>query len=564
MKARHYRYLLAVIVIVVVFARACGNDFVGWDDNHTIYMNEAFNPPTWKGVMSFWSLRYPQAGLWVPVTYMAWGMLATIAHLDVPDASGSRLNPWVYHSANVLLHAGTTLVVFELLRRILRKDRAAFVGAVLFAVHPVQVEAVCWASGLKDVLCGLLTISAAWQYFLFVQTRNRSRYWIGMVLFVLGMLSKPTAIVTPVLAVALDYFVARRTWREMARDVWPFVLLTLPCLAWTKYFQPAAGIPAAPMWARQLLVTDSLAFYLYKLVWPAKLTIDYGRRPLVLLERGELYWTWPAGVIVAIFLWRARKKVPLVALSGVVFLIGVLPVIGLSKFLFQYFSTVADHYLYISMLGPALVVAWVFAGNRASIRGVIAIVLVAFAVRSVVQEGTWKDDLTLFNHTIDVNPDSFMAYQNRAATWDRMAQEAPVLERSELKERAMADLQRSIEIKPDYAKGHDSLAMLYIERGAGEKQHGDAAAAQADIEQGIVHIKAMLAAGHGLPAELRGNQYASNVVLGEVLEARGDPAGAEKCYLDALDDRPGDAIATRKLERVRKRLEAPRPATSQP
>jgi protein O-mannosyl-transferase len=402
MKPRHFRYLLAIIVLVV-FARACTNDFVGWDDNHTIYKNPAFNPPSLSAIMAFWSPKHPQAGLWIPVTYMVWGALAPIAHLDAPDASGSTLNPWIYHSANVVLHLATTLVVFELIRRMIRSDRAAFVGAILFAVHPIQVEPVCWASGLKDVLCGLLTISAAWQYLVFAETRQRKHFFIGMLLFILGMLSKPTAMVTPALAGALDLFITHRNWRLVARDLWPWFVLALPCLAWTKYFQPATGILTAPLWVRPLLVTDNLAFYLYKLIWPAQLSADYGHRPLLLMETGELYVTWPIPLAVAALLWRFRRKAPLLVLSAIIFVIGVLPVIGFTRFLFQYFSATADHYLYISMLGPALALAWVMTQPRASMRGarpyVIAILLIALSVRSFIQEGTWKDDLTLFNHT---------------------------------------------------------------------------------------------------------------------------------------------------------------------
>jgi protein O-mannosyl-transferase len=566
MKPRHFRYLLAIIVLVV-FARACTNDFVGWDDNHTIYKNPAFNPPSLSAIMAFWSPKHPQAGLWIPVTYMVWGALAPIAHLDAPDASGSTLNPWIYHSANVVLHLATTLVVFELIRRMIRSDRAAFVGAILFAVHPIQVEPVCWASGLKDVLCGLLTISAAWQYLVFAETRQRKHFFIGMLLFILGMLSKPTAMVTPALAGALDLFITHRNWRLVARDLWPWFVLALPCLAWTKYFQPATGILTAPLWVRPLLVTDNLAFYLYKLIWPAQLSADYGHRPLLLMETGELYVTWPIPLAVAALLWRFRRKAPLLVLSAIIFVIGVLPVIGFTRFLFQYFSATADHYLYISMLGPALALAWVMTQPRASMRGarpyVIAILLIALSVRSFIQEGTWKDDLTLFNHTIEVNPDSFMGYQNRAATFDRMASQSAPEEAPLLKQRAMQDLERSVAIKPDYAKGHDSLAMLYIERGDIEKRRGETSKAQQDIETGIVHIKAMLAAGHQLPPELRGDVYTSDVVLGEVLEARGDLAGAEHCYIDALEDRHGDPIALQKLNNVRTKLATRPAATSQ-
>jgi hypothetical protein len=91
------------------------------------------------------------------VTYTLWIALAAIARVRGADGSVA-LNPWVFHGASILIHALSVLLVFSILRRLRASDLAAFFGAALFAVHPLQVESVAWASGAKDLLGGMFSL----------------------------------------------------------------------------------------------------------------------------------------------------------------------------------------------------------------------------------------------------------------------------------------------------------------------------------------------------------------------------------------------------------------------
>src|SRR5687767_5212952 len=139
-------------VTFLAYARVPTHGFTWWDDHQTLHRNPDFNPPTLAGIARYWS--EPEAGLYIPVTYTVWGLLAVVAHGGRADAIGSVLNASVFHFASVVVHIGSALMVMALLRRLLpgedeggRRDWAAFAGAVLYAVHPVQVESVAWASG---------------------------------------------------------------------------------------------------------------------------------------------------------------------------------------------------------------------------------------------------------------------------------------------------------------------------------------------------------------------------------------------------------------------------------
>src|SRR4051812_38443706 len=231
--------------------RLCVAEFTTWDDYYTVQHNPRFDPPTLEKVARFWppvlSAKTAAArngenltgrafganervrvnhvfGLYMPVTYTVWGVLAAVA--QTRDESGALvLNPWVFHSANVALHAASALVAFALLRRLVGRDWPAAAGALLFGLHPVQVEPVGWVSGMKDVLCGLLSLVALWQYVEFAicdrrfaigeegvafipfdrqsQIANRKsqifHYLVASLGFLLALLSKPSAVTVPLL-----------------------------------------------------------------------------------------------------------------------------------------------------------------------------------------------------------------------------------------------------------------------------------------------------------------------------------------------------------------------------
>src|SRR5205823_1927354 len=153
------------------------------------------------------------------------------------------------------------------------------------------------------------------------------------------------------------------------------------------------------------------AFYLRKLANPWPLGLDYGRTPRWVIDSGAIYlwWILPALISVILIMTHARW----LGAAMLLLISGLGPTLGLTPFQFQFNSTVADHYMYLAMLGPALAAAWI---NRQS-RGPIIVrissaLLLVFAVFSVIQTGYWKNSQTLFAHALDVNSRSAMAHNN--------------------------------------------------------------------------------------------------------------------------------------------------------
>jgi hypothetical protein len=286
---------------------------------------------------------------------------------------------------------------------------------------------------------------------------------MGLVLLVLAMLSKPTAVMTPLLLAGLDRWGVGRSCREVMRSLWPWCVAAAPCLVWTKLCQNV--IPMAPVWARPMIALDALAFYLGKLAWPASLTLDYERNPARVMARSMWWLTAVVPIAVGAMVWVGKDKRPKLVAAGWVFVAAVSPILGLTSFMFQDFSTVADHYMYIPMLGVALAAAWACA--RWPGRGtawVAGILLAVLSVRSAVQAGVWLNSEALFTHALAVNPDSYLGHAHMASEYDVRASidraDAPrLLDEAERHQR------EAVRVRPQRMSPWYGLGILLTKRG---------------------------------------------------------------------------------------------------
>ncbi len=156
-----------------------------------------------------------------------------------------------------------------------------------------------------------------------------------------------------------------------------------------------------------------LAFYLSKLLWPFDLTMSYARSPQDIIANHQILWTWLSPALLALIVLKLRR--PWLTTASLLFVAGLLPVLGLTKFTFQQFSTVADRYLYLSMLGVALLAAHLakLKWNLHTI-ALCPTLLALLAVRSFFQSGTWSDRETLYRHATLAAPTSAVAHANLA------------------------------------------------------------------------------------------------------------------------------------------------------
>lgn len=454
-------WLAAAVLVAATLAAywpVLGHDFIGIDDDVMVARNPDLNPPTAAGVLKYW--RSSARALYMPVTYTVWAWTAQAAYDEKPDANGINLSPAWFHALNLLLHMLTALAVFAVLSQLVENGGAALLGAMLFALHPIQVETVAWVAETKDLLAGLLSIVAIWQYALFRKSPHWTNFAFAMAAFAMAMLAKPSAVVAPAMAMLIDVMLLKQPLKRAVTAIAPALLIAVVVSIIAAKVQSGefAGVTGAPtnisLPGRVLVAGDALSFYLFKLIAPVKFGLDYGRAPWEVLQDGWVWLTAAIPVVLSVMLWQRRDRLGELTVAAALFGLGVLPVLGLVPFDFQEKSTVADHYVYLAMLGPALALAWVVSRSPRLVVPV-TIVLVALGVRTWFQTWHWRNGMTAYRHGVAVNPQSW---------WLRGAV-AFELEKSGQLDEALAEFERCLAIAPQYAAAHAHAGSILAYRG---------------------------------------------------------------------------------------------------
>lgn len=452
--------LVAMVVLTLFLPSVRFPFFPFWDDDIHVHANPYLANLSWAGIRALWSGPWQQ--LYIPLTYSAWAGIAVLSRWwdGVAIASG-HLNPAWFHGANILVHAVSAVIAFVLLRRITRcffpqastarVDFAAATGAVIFAMHPLQVEPVAWISGLRDVLGGCLGLASL--AVLFGGARLTASRWLGATfLFVASLAAKPAGVALPLVAIILAIAPFGWTLRKMAVSIGPWLAIGAAWVLVTSSAQWAAELAAGlvPVWMRPLVAADALAFYMWKTFWPASLSADYGRAPDTARAAGWLWWTWTApGAAAGALCVFKPLRVYLVPFG--IFAAALLPTLGLVPFNFQVVSTVADRYAYFALIGPALAAAMIVAQTRRPwVAVTAAICAAALAILSAQRLPLWSEDLKLFAATLEVNPQSWKAMHNYASALDdrgRTAEAEPLM-------------RSVIAHRPDSAEAHNDLAII--------------------------------------------------------------------------------------------------------
>ena len=552
--------VLLCLVTLAAYARTLVQDFINYDDPGNFYENPHLNPAP---DLSFGPFLHPYFQMYIPVTYTVFALLSLAARMARPDPqitmSGGSLDPRAFHGFSLFLHLTNVVLVLFLLRRLLaarRNERpeatdwAAGAGALVFALHPVQVESVAWASQMRGLLSGTFSLAALLVY-LSGSPRRAVIYGMAIILGVLAVLSKPSAVTLPLAALALDRLVNRQSWKDSLLPVLIWIAAVGPFVWIAGRVQPTPPAFGGPLWGRFFVLGDALAFYAGKLVWPVSLGADYGRTPSVVLSHWWGYVTWLVPAAIALFAYAQRRHRPWVVTGVVVTFAFLLPVLGLTPFIFQQFSTVADRYLYLALLGPAMLASFALQAAGASalehpslpgktVIGAACLVGAAFFFLTVRQVATWDDSVTAMSQTLRVNPRSFNGQLNLGSALLALGkgkesvshlQTAASLKPGDVQaktalglcllqlgriQEALSQLRVAVAIAPDDAAAHNALGLA------------DLIANQPD--RAIPEFRAAVALHPGMAA--------SYDHLGRALEKTGDESGAAAAYRQALQIDP--------------------------
>jgi Tfp pilus assembly protein PilF len=516
---------LAVLTAAVYF-RTLHNGFISYDDYDYITSNPLVRQGlTWHGIAQ--ALTSIDQANWFPMEWIS--LMATSQFFG--------LNPAAYHLTNLVLHLANVLLLFWLLKQATGRVARAGVVAGLFAVLPLNVEAVAWASERKSVLSVFFMLLALLAYGWYARKPAPLRYLAIVIPCGLGLMTKAWLVTFPFALLLLDYWPLQRFgaakeasaienerrpgFAQVFVEKIPLMLMSF-ATTFIGFYAAKSGealaISAAhaPFGLRLENAVWSYLDYVLKAIWPAHLALIYP------FPQG-LFPAWKIAC-AAIFLmgvtaiaWRLRAR--RYFLTGWLLYLGVLfPVIGLIQTGTQ---SMADRWAYISFMGLFVAAVWGIADLAAdaqisaAVTGTLACaVLAAYACVSYVEVGYWHDGVALYSHSIENTGANGPLRVNLGVEYERLG-------RPDL---ALQQYRQAVVDTPDLGVAHFNLAKMLDDR-------NDLIGAAAEYQLAISNT--------GVAHEIS-NAY---VGLGKVYTEMNLPAKAQQAFSAALAANPDEVYA---------------------
>jgi protein O-mannosyl-transferase len=571
---------------LTVYWRVGGATFVDYDDPF-IFFNNAFV----RGGLAWNSI------VWGATTcyYEYWHPLMWWSHML--DCQLFGLNAGAHHLVNLGFHVANTLLVFVIFRRMTGMVWRSAMVAALFGLHPIHVESVAWLAERKDLLSTFFALASIWAYAEYVRERDLtgskpkavdagvgppkplkkapqrpeggggSRFYrLALVLFLLGLLSKPMVVTLPFVLVLLDYWPLNRisdlkfrvsdpgnsggkgTLGGAVREKWPFFgLSALFCfITWYSVkagnnFPNVKPVTRYVHWAN---IPVAYVRYLWKTIYPRNLAVFY---PMP----DSIPWWEVAGALcllglITLAVVRARTAKYLL-FGWCLFFGGVFPTIGVVQVGAQ---ALADRYMYLPALGLFVAAVWGVGDTargwpgRKIVLGIFGAVVVAVcSLLTRVQVGYWRNTISLWEHCLAAGYESVIAYHDLGRAYLDAGEPAKGLE----------NYQAALKIDPDDPRGNLGYGAALLEAGRQAEAtnylgkvlradpndataHGDMGLALIELkkyDEAIGQISEQIRLQPGLPAA-----YAN---LGKAYSAQGNSDEAVNCYLTALKLNPNYA-----------------------
>jgi tetratricopeptide (TPR) repeat protein len=438
-----------------VFSPAFHGDWL-WDDGLRIPQNRLVHDPA-----GLWKIWFEPGKLvdYLPIT-------VSVEWLEWRLWHGDTLG---YHLINVSLHVLGSLLVWRLLGKF--NLRLAWLGGLLFAIHPAAVESVAWISELKNTLSLPFFLLSMGAWIDYDHLGKRKDYFRALGLFLVAMLCKATMVMFPVVILLYAWWRRNRIgWNDLKACA-PFFAVSLALgLVTLEFLHPAMGnksVPLGGLTSRLALAGLAIAFYFSKCVLPVWLLPIY---PKWTVDPSSLaqFLPWPILIGAIGWCWNKRTTWGRHALLGLgFFLINLAPFVGFTQAAYMSFTWVMDHVLYIPLIGLiGLAVAGCGQMDEKlpqSFRplgvAAMAIVLALLAAESHGYAGIFVNQEKLWTYTLQGNPDSDVAHNNLGLVF---------LNSGRLPQ-AIEQFDAALKIKPDYAFAHNGLGNALFLSGRAEE-----------------------------------------------------------------------------------------------
>ena len=461
------QWLLALAIIVAAFLvyRPTLNAGFIWDDDDMLTENEVVRGPLhdiwFEAKAPFLSTKFYD---YIPLTLTSYWLEYRL--WEKPGTTAHDMHPRPYHIANILLHALTAIFFWRILRRL--NVPGAWIAALIFAVHPVNVQSVAWVTERKNTLSLLFFALSVWAFVkseialnLKSQSSNSTKwFWLSLVLFLLGLLSKAAVIMLPVVLLGILWWLHGKIDRRGFLQTIPFFALSIVFAAITISFQYHRSIStdvvrSSDFATRLATAGKAVWFYAGKIVWPEPLSFIYTRWEMEKVSALALLPGFVVLLCLGVFCWfRKTWGRPLLFGFGY-FVVTLFPVLGFFDIYFQKYTLVADYWQYPSLIGIIALIVGVagYFQKRLPFLVYVAIPVVALlSWKTVEQCEIYKNDETLFKDVLKKNPTCWMAHNTLGVE----------LLMQDKYDEALPHFEETLKIKPDHAMAYCNIGSVMV------------------------------------------------------------------------------------------------------
>ncbi len=507
----NYAVLFGILFIALLsYLPALNNGFV-WDDDDYIKNNLLIRSINLKDIFSTNLM-----GNYHPLTVLVYAI--QYKFFDISEKG--------YHAFNIFLHLLNVLLVFFAVFRLSNKSIVALVAALLFALHPMHVESVAWASELKDLLYTFFFLASYIFYLKFQEDPKNKYYAFAVFLFLLSLLSKAMAASLPLLLVLTDFFKVQKITAKSLLQKVPFFLLSFIFGIVAVQAQKSSGaVDTATFDIGQRIIFASYGFitYLVKLALPLQLCSYYA---YPISSKGTIppyYYGYLFLVIaLAIGAFYSLRKTKKIFFSIGFFTVTVLLVLQLLP---VGWAIMADRYSYIPSIGIFYLVGegiywlWNKKSSGYTYKGLVVLVLISttifYSVKTSARCAVWKDGFVLWNDVINQYQTIPQAYINRGIIYMNNNKTAE----------SLADYNKAISLEPDFSKGYSNRAIVYTNENKFDL-------AIQDYEKAI-----KLDPKNAIAFNNRGILYKKNNLFKEATENFNEAIKLKPTYVDAFHNR---------------------------
>ena len=460
---------LLIGITVICLAPIFNCDFVNFDDHRIILDNKYINGGKSVSIIEILT-AWMYSAHYKPITFLSWNMEYRLFGFE----------PFVFHFNNLLLHLANTFFIFQIIRissgyfkcSDTNSNLIAFFAALFFAIHPMHVESVAWATERKDVLYSFFFLGGILSYLLYIKTNSIKWIILAAICYPFSMFSKSTGITLIAILPLLDYMAGRNLFsKKVIIEKIPFLILLLGGMYFfgllDNFYGQASGLTThvveyehvrfesdpvnltgmGGLYESWLLLNYKLTAWTLHIFFPFKLSVVYPRKSFIEFIGWGIHLLPLLNLLIAGIVLYTLRKSKFIFICCLFYLITILPALsvpdnGNGTFL-------SDRYTYIPSIGIILLIVGFFIVKLKKEKLKINLLLAITALYGILcflQTKTWKDSISLWTHTIKHYPSFSIPYSNRGVAYCELGQ----------LDKGMVDLKKAVAFSPsDYSSHHN-------------------------------------------------------------------------------------------------------------